>query len=120
MKRLLLIDNKELLEVNKELLASYLNVEVVVSDSSQAIKLSKTQSFDIIVSDFRMPKYNGLDVVAQIRENQGGKFIPAIIITGYSCMLKIPKDMQDSVLVIEKTIKITDQTASQPRGVLRP
>lgn len=55
------------------------NVETA-SSVKQAIQKMQENPFDVIVSDYQMPKENGLDFLKKLREN--GNNIPFILFTG--------------------------------------
>ncbi|MBI1424132.1 MAG: response regulator [Gammaproteobacteria bacterium] len=89
----------------------------VFQDSQQALAFFKDQSAQIIISDLRMPKLSGIDLLAAVRELDNT--VPFIIITGYadvesaieamrlgaSDFVKKPFDMDELRLQIEKTLQ---------------
>ena len=95
--------------------ASY-HVEVF-QDPQQALGFFKTQSADLIISDLRMPKLSGIELLSAVRELDNS--VPFIIITGYadvenaieamrlgaSDFIKKPFDMDELRLQIEKTLQ---------------
>ncbi len=48
----------------------------------EAVKTLETKPFDIVITDFRMPKTSGLDLVRHVRENY--KHMEIVMITGYA------------------------------------
>lgn len=87
-KKILVIDDDDLVRKSVQNLLSRAGYQVVsASDAVQAINEIRQQPFDLIVSDIRMPKKNGVETVREIRSivNQYGiKDIPIIFITGYA------------------------------------
>lgn len=80
---ILLVDDEEtLLEVSKIYLKKMnekFNITTVES-AIQALDLIKEQEFDVIISDYQMPKMNGLEFLSIVRNT--GNEIPFIIFTG--------------------------------------
>lgn len=80
---ILLIDDEEpLLQLMKEYLRKLnpnLEIETVVS-AHQALKVLAEKSIEVIVSDFQMPKMDGLELLKHLRENSND--IPFIMFTG--------------------------------------
>lgn len=59
------------------------NVSGLFEDGFQALKyLQRHPEIDLIVTDIRMPKFDGLELISKIRKTNGT--IPIIIISGYS------------------------------------
>jgi DNA-binding NtrC family response regulator len=89
----------------------------VFQDSQQALAFFKSHSADLIISDLRMPKLTGVELLSAVRELDSG--VPFIIITGYadvdnaieamrlgaSDFIKKPFDMDELRLQIEKTLQ---------------
>jgi len=82
----------------------------------QALEHFKKEGADLIVSDLRMPKMTGVELLGKVREHTPD--IPFIIITGYaniddainalrlgaSDFIKKPFDMDELQILIEKTL----------------
>ncbi|WP_374079117.1 response regulator [Bdellovibrio bacteriovorus] len=80
--RLLIIDDEsELREVLMALLEESAAEIQQAANGLEGIDLLKTQRFDAVLSDEKMPKKSGLEVLKWMREN--GLNIPFIIHTGY-------------------------------------
>lgn len=80
--RLLIIDDEsELREVLIALLEDTTSEIKQASNGLEGISLLKSYKFDAVLSDEKMPKSSGLDVLKWMREN--GLNIPFIIHTGY-------------------------------------
>ena len=89
----------------------------VFQDPQQALAFFKEQSADLIISDLRMPKLTGIELLSAVRAS--GSTVPFIIITGYadvesaieamrlgaSDFIKKPFDMDELRLQIEKTLQ---------------
>lgn len=56
-------------------------LDLTLSDSaSEALEMIKEKNFDAVVSDYKMPDINGLELLEELREN--GNDIPFVILTG--------------------------------------
>lgn len=55
---------------------------VLASNVEEAMKAVARQSFDLVITDYRMPNATGLDLIAQLEKE--GYQLPVIIMTGYS------------------------------------
>ncbi|MBV2167128.1 MAG: response regulator [Bdellovibrio sp.] len=80
--RLLIIDDEsELREVLIALLETSASLIQEAANGVEGIELLKTQQFDAVLSDEKMPKKSGMDVLKWMREN--GINTPFIIHTGF-------------------------------------
>ena len=89
----------------------------VFQDPENALDYFRTNTIDLIISDLRMPKMTGIDLLRAVR--QVDEKVPFIIITGYadvenaieamrlgaSDFVKKPFDMDELRLQIEKTLQ---------------
>ncbi|UCE96038.1 MAG: PAS domain S-box protein [Candidatus Bathyarchaeota archaeon] len=74
-------DEKSFLESAKQILKMKGNFEVETSTSvDEALERIREKSFDVIISDYRMPEKDGLEFLRELRKN--GYRIPFIIFTG--------------------------------------
>jgi CheY-like chemotaxis protein len=88
MKNILVIDDEGLVTKSLQKLLKKESYAVVVAASGdEAIKQCKSQDFDLIISDIRMPELDGIETVKKIRQllkETGKKPIPEILITGFA------------------------------------
>jgi DNA-binding response OmpR family regulator len=81
-KKLLIVeDEKNLCILYKEELTAAGYKVTAVTDAEAALKHIKSKKFDLIVTDIRMPKKNGIELITQIMALR--KDIPIIINTAY-------------------------------------
>ncbi len=75
-KSILIVDDDKLLS---ELLQVYLEADghevLCCYNGHDAIRLSKEQNFDVILTDYHMPGLNGAEVIATIRSRFADSFI---------------------------------------------
>ena len=74
-------DDKNIAKLIKEIVERRGNTAVVTVDGDEAYKVFSSIKFDLIITDLKMPKKDGMSLIKMIREKN--KDIPIIIITGY-------------------------------------
>lgn len=82
--RILLVDDSaDNIDLLSEILAvrGYTHVSST-RDSSQVCKLHAQNDYDLILLDMHMPRLNGLEVMAQLKEVEKHAFLPVLAITG--------------------------------------
>ncbi|MFH1363293.1 MAG: response regulator, partial [Candidatus Omnitrophota bacterium] len=94
----------------------------IVSDGVEALEKIKTEEFDLLILDIRMPLLDGIETIKNAREirgQQGKTLIPEILITGYadeekyknavdlkvSGFLYKPFDTQELLAIIKNTLE---------------
>jgi len=81
--RLLYVEDEELVRfMVKQYLSKYFKTIYEASDGEEAFKLYEEKNPDIIITDIKIPKLNGLKLVAKIRKQD--RNIPIIITTAYT------------------------------------
>ncbi|KFE69538.1 response regulator [Hyalangium minutum] len=78
---LLLDDNKAFAENIAEILRDSGSLATVVTDGVEALSLAKSQRFDVLLTDMKMPGMSGAAAVHHIRKVDPG--IAAVVITAY-------------------------------------
>ena len=81
MKVLIVDDEKGILKMYSEYLTTNGIEMIQATDGQTGIKLAKEQKPDIILLDIIMPKYNGLDVLKDIKADSELKNIPVFLLT---------------------------------------
>jgi CheY-like chemotaxis protein len=85
--RVLVVDDDLVHQKLMKLVSDHLAIDVqVASTSTDALAILATESFDIILMDWRMPVTDGLTCTLKIRElqNAQGKRIPIIAVTAHA------------------------------------
>jgi CheY-like chemotaxis protein len=79
--RVLLVDDEQaILRIYKTALGNYGFITEGVSDGKEALARLATTSFDVVVSDVHMPRYDGLELCRVIHELHPN--LPVIVISG--------------------------------------
>lgn len=83
MRHVLLVDDDEfVLEVIRDMLEMAGYRVTALHDSTEALKLIKKESFDLVLTDLRMPGANGLVIAKATSERQ--PHIPVILFSGWA------------------------------------
>lgn len=79
----LVVDDYESIRklIRKELLIRGAAVVEEARDGEQAWEIARSQNFDAILSDWNMPKLNGIGLLAKVRNSQSMHRIPFMLIT---------------------------------------
>ena len=68
---ILLVDDDELVRQSMSMLLSHEGFQVVAANGGrEALQKAREQTFDLVVSDVRMPDMDGFEVVRQLRQLQ--------------------------------------------------
>lgn len=81
MKVLIIDDEKGILKMYEEYLKTA-KIEVIsASDGQTGINMARSQKPDVILLDIIMPKYNGLDVLKEMKKDPEIKDTPVFLLT---------------------------------------
>lgn len=81
-KRILVADDEDIIrETVCDVLTRAGAVVISAADGAKAIEVARTQSFDLVLSDIKMPFHNGYEVFAAVRKSS--PTCPVILITGF-------------------------------------
>jgi len=87
-QRILLVDDEEMLTRSLQKLLVKKGYDVTVAnDGREAVEFAETSDFDLIITDIRMPRLDGISTIKIIRklmEDNGKNRVPEILITGYA------------------------------------
>jgi len=90
-KLLVVDDDKNNLEMFKEILTQEGYEVIVASDGEEALVKVKEANPDVILLDLILPKKNGFEVLKEIRQNYKDKWRPVIIISGQGDLESVTK-----------------------------
>lgn len=94
LKKILVVDDDEQLrDMLLEVLSSLDYFPIGVEDGEEALSQLKIQDFDLVISDIRMPKMNGLDLLKNIKKSDSQT--PVVMITGFPSTCPVQKAMQE-------------------------
>ncbi len=121
---LLVDDNKHGLIARKTVLQQ-LNYRVATaSNGEEALELFRQQHFDLVITDQRMPRMTGMELIRTLREM--GSRVPIILLSGFVEPLGLDERSTGADVVIAKSvnevghlIRASDKLLN-PRGVRKP
>jgi len=105
--RVLLVDDvPDILNIHQAMLSRLQHTSVLAENGSQALDifLSNKQHFDLIITDFRMPVMDGLELVENIREL--GSNIPILMITAFGEDTQLQRVADYHVTLINKPVSM--------------
>lgn len=83
-KSILIVDDEKDLA---GIIGDYLNLKgfktTLAFDGKEAYQKSRNAKFDVIITDFRMPKLSGGELIHSLRSNSINSEVPIIVISGY-------------------------------------
>lgn len=108
-KSILVVDDEEIIrEFLTEVLTDDYDVSLA-SDGDEAIDRLTERSFDLVITDLKMPRVPGDEVVKYIQANRPGT--PVIIISGYSTLYAASQSVNHGAIAfLSKPFSITDLT----------
>lgn len=103
--RILIVDDDEgLLSVMKSAFER-MNCEVLLAtNGAEALEIVKREELTVVISDVRMPKMNGVQLLEAI--NALNLDLPVIIMSGHSDYSEDDIDERDGVVLLEKVFSV--------------
>lgn len=81
-KKILIVDDSESI---REVLAfgiSNAGYDVLIApDGQEALKYFDGRAIDLLLTDYHMPKMNGLELIIKVRQLESYKFMPILVLT---------------------------------------
>jgi CheY-like chemotaxis protein len=96
-----------------------LGYKVVSADSGyEALKSIEQQTFDLVITDYKMSPMNGLEFIATLR--QRGYRVPIILLSGFAESLGFREETSGADAVIQKSANEIAQLLRCTRRLLTP
>ena len=54
----------------------------VAVEATEALELAKHDHFDLVIADYNLPDHLGTDFIRALREDDGYRYVPVILLTG--------------------------------------
>lgn len=99
-KILLVDDNRNGLIARKSVLEELGYVTVATTDPAEALDLFSKQQFDLVITDYKMPSVDGLEVIQRIRALNEN--VPIILISGFVENLGMTEASTGADAVVQK------------------
>jgi len=98
---LLLDDNNMGMSARRSVLEELGHKVVTSATPHEALELCGKQRFDIVVTDYKMPKMNGVEFITRLRKQHAA--IGVIIISGFTDTLGLNESNTGADVVIQKS-----------------
>ncbi len=99
--RILLVDDNRLgLMARKSVLEELGYRITTASHGQEGLECFSQHKFDLVITDYKMPKMNGIELIASIRESSK---VPIILISGYAEALGLNEENTGADAVIAKS-----------------
>jgi CheY-like chemotaxis protein len=116
--RILMVDdNKNGLAARKAVLEELGHHIATANAPEDALELFHPGKFDVLVTDYKMPKMDGVELIRKIREIEPG--IPAIILSGYVDSVGLNEANTGADVVLSKSSSEVPQLIRAVNRVLR-
>ncbi len=100
--RILLVDDNKLGVVARKSVLEELGYHVTTAaDGEEAIERFARGNFDLVITDYKMPKMDGLEFIKRVRQHSPG--MPIILISGYAEALGLVEANTGADMVIQKS-----------------
>ena len=88
-KKILIVDdNLNMASLLSDVLEVFSCQTIQASNGEEALRFLKEEKFDLVITDLRMPKMNGIDLLQATKESYPN--LPVVVITGYK--LEAPQE----------------------------
>jgi CheY-like chemotaxis protein len=114
---LLVDDNKLGLSARKSLLEEQGYRVITATSGEAALELFRSIPFDLVITDFKMPGMNGIELIHHIRTERPG--VPIILISGYTETLGLNERATGADVVLAKSAHEVPQLLRSVARLLR-
>jgi CheY-like chemotaxis protein len=116
--RILLVDDNKLgLLARRAVLEDQGYRITTAAEGQEAFEHIKREKFDLIITDYKMPRMNGLELIRRARERSAGT--PIILISGYAEALGMTEESTGADVVISKSATEVPQLVRSVNRLLR-
>lgn len=99
--RILLVDDNRLGLIARKAVLQELGYRIATaSEGQEALERFGRDAFDLVITDYKMPRMNGLELIANIRKSAAD--VPIILISGYAEALGMTEENTGASVVIAK------------------
>ena len=116
--RVLLVDDNKLgLIARKAVLEDAGHRITTALEGQEALERFAREKFDLVITDYKMPRMNGLELIRRIRERP--EPVPIILISGYAEALGMTEENTGADIVIAKSATEVPQLLRSVNRLLR-
>ena len=117
--RILLIDDNKLGMTARKAVLEELGYEISTAASGpEGLKRLAEHSFALVVTDYKMPRMNGVQLIEQIRKTNPD--LPVVLLTGFADALGLDEKTTGADVVIQKSANEVTHMLRAVRRLLRP
>jgi len=113
---LLVDDNKMGLAARRVVLEELGHTVVTAANGQDALNLIEAQSFDLVITDWKMPKLDGIEMIRRLRESQFPS--PIILLSGFADNGGISEDKTGADSVVQKSANEVQMLLSAVKRLL--
>jgi DNA-binding NtrC family response regulator len=100
--RILIVDDNNMgLLARRSVLEELGHLVITSSSPHDALELCSKQHFDIVITDFKMPKMNGVDLIAKLRKLDAHTAV--ILISGFTDAMGLNEQTTGADVVLQKS-----------------
>jgi CheY-like chemotaxis protein len=116
--RILLVDDNTLgMTARRSVLEELGHWVLTASTAAEALELCGKHAFDVIVTDYKMPKMNGIELIARVRKLHPGTAV--ILISGFADTLGLDEASTGADVVLQKSNNEVQQLIRAVARLLR-
>jgi CheY-like chemotaxis protein len=116
--RILLVDDNCLgLAARRSVLVELGHQVLTSCTASEALELCAKQNFDVVVTDYKMPKMNGIELIGRLRKLHPA--ISVILISGFTDTLGLDEATTGADIVLQKSNNEVPQLIRAVNRLLR-
>jgi two-component system chemotaxis sensor kinase CheA len=116
--RILLVDDNKLgLIARKSVLEDAGHRITTAVEGQEAFERFTREKFELVITDYKMPRMNGLELIRRIRERS--EYVPIILISGYADALGMTEENTGADVVIPKSSTEVPQLLRSVNRLLR-
>jgi CheY-like chemotaxis protein len=124
--RILIVDDNNMgLLARRSVLEELGHLVVTSSAPQEALELCAGQHFDIVITDYRMPKMNGIDLISKLRKVDC--LTAVILISGFTDAMGLNEQNTGADVVLQKSsnevnalIRAVNRLLRKPTGRKKP
>ncbi|MBI3679202.1 MAG: response regulator [Acidobacteria bacterium] len=115
---ILLVDDNKLGLLARRSILEELGYQIATAnDAQEALELFAKSSFDLVITDYKMPRMNGVELIRRLKEVNSS--IQVILISGFVDTLGLTEENTGSDAVIQKSANEVQQLVRAVARVLR-
>ncbi len=117
--RILLVDDNSLGLLARKAVLEELGYQVTTASSAlEGLECFAESKFDLVITDYKMPRMSGVELIKKLREGVPG--LPIILLSGFADALGLDEENTGADAVIQKSANEVSHMVRAVRRLLRP